>query len=68
MIHRYLTHAYIKSRRDQRVVEYLTAALTCASERRLLKSIGVDPNMRAVWLAGCYLREILNPDAPPMAA
>ena len=68
MIPRYLTHAYRKSLKDRRVIAYLTTVLTCASERRLLKSIGVDPGIRAVWLAGCYLREILNPDAPPMAA
>ena len=68
MIPRYLTHAYRKSRRDRRVVAYLTTALTFASERQLLKSIGVDPGIRAAWFAGVLLREALNPNAPPMAA
>lgn len=65
---RHLARAHRKSERDRRVIEYLTTALTFASERALLKSIGVDPGIRAVYFAGIYLREAMNPDAPPMAA
>lgn len=65
---KHLARAYRKSQRDRRVVEYLTSALTFASERRLLKSIGVDPSIRAAYFAGVLLREALNPDASPMAA
>lgn len=68
MIPRYIARARRKYQRDRRLIEYFTAALTCASERALLKSIGVEPGIRAVYFAGIFLREALNPDAPPMAA